>query len=206
VRRDVCSALRGCGGHAARTLASMAVVAALVASCRAAGEAPASQADVTRQSPPTAADARSDAAHVLRFSQDCSRCMRDPAATCDAMAASSLVAVADSPREMHVVRSCAPDTGGPNAARFCSALTTIRFADVRPVRDPGSAAPTDVYRSSHHFDYWFPEERQGVFLHGERRYVVFANRAHPRITPKADWDIVAACEIASPAPEDPGHD
>ena len=74
-----------------------------------------------------------------------------------------------------------------------------RFDDLQFVRRPTEFRPTDAFAGSSRVDSANPQRHSGLRLLPDKRYVIVARHPDSATSPRADWNLAAACEVPANA-------
>jgi hypothetical protein len=132
---------------------------------------------------------------TLPFGLHCRQCAGlSNTRSCQSIAKAPIVATVSSAREVSVAEDCStvrdPELG---PYKSCNASGAFRFDTIDFLRNEPNARPGDRFLTSYSYESGTPEQKEGLFLRADRRYVIFAGAVHPNAHPPAEWYVVAAC-------------
>jgi hypothetical protein len=126
----------------------------------------------------------------------CDQCMFSWGSGCSILNAASapLVAVAKGSKVADELQECLQADSSSGSQR-CIVHRAYRFDDLQFLRRPTEFDASDAFAASDRVDSANPKRHAGVLLMPDKRYVIIANPPDSATSPRADWNLAAACEV-----------
>jgi hypothetical protein len=153
---------------------------------------------VEREQPVDSAPEEPLVLHDLGLS--CDQCMFSWGSGCSILngAFAPLVAVAKGSKVSDELQECLqPDSSG--GSQRCIVHRAYQFDDLEFVRRPTEFKPSDAFAGSDRVDSANPKRHTGLLLMPDKRYLIIARHPDQATSPRADWNLAAACEVAPSA-------